>query len=500
MKRIIGILLVLFIATALTGTLADTPTDYTIEEKLSSQLRSSGVRGSVSLEVSGEEAPFFLDGDTWALVGRIAGTMGIDFESTVRLAAFADRSLTVSIKKDGSEAGVIKGFIDGETLAFHSDLINAAAWYSLPSDTDPAALLFPVGDGEWPGPWRMLYAVYTAPDDWAARASQTASSYMTKLAIWLQNYQTISTETDNPDSAISMRCEIPVKDAVTEMKQLLVDVYNDQAMLALFKELFTIEESAAYLEPGMRGIIFNALDALKADGSILIEREYDYQGIILKDAVSLPFAEDFFLSGLTVDLGTDEKLLSGSYRADGDIYPFEITLTGPDDGLYSGTVRLEYPVPDRGFDVEEDALPEGFFSAAFSLTVDEGEETYDRQKDLCERKFLYTLILRTEDDSSVQMNTLSASVSLSLSSESRKTAPTTVACSLTLTDRETESGVTLDMAMTTVARWQPDGLDSLENPPIALNTLKEPVLQQILNGWQAQALQWLIRVMPLTGN
>ena len=501
MKKIIGVLLAVCIAMTMTGSLAAVPTDYTIEEKLEGQVTSSGLRGSVSLTVSGDKAPFSLDEETWALIGMIAGSIGIDFESTVRLPAFPDRSAAVSIKKDGTETGVVKALIDGGTFAFHSDLINDKAWYSLPADTDLFSVLFPAAPGEWPSPWRMLHAVCTAPEDWVTRAAQTSASYMTKLAIWLQNYQVIGTETENRDSAISMKCEIPVRDAVAEMKQLLTDIYNDPAMLALFRELFTAEESAAYLEPGMSGIIFNALDQLKAEGTILIEREYDYQGVILKDAVSFPFAEGFFLNGISIDLGTDEKRLSGSYRADDALYPFEITASGPDDGLYSGTIRIEYPAPEKGSAAEDDTKPEGIFSASFSLTADDGEETYDRQNDLCERKRSYTVILRPNDDNSREMDSLTASLSLDVSSQSRMTAPTTVTGSLSLMDQDTESGITLDMSMKTVAKWQPDSLSTLTDPPIALNTLKEPALQQIFASWQAQALAWLAKViLPVSGN
>ena len=99
------------------------------------------------------------------------------------------------------------------------------------------------------------------------------------------------------------------------------------------------------------------------------------------------------------------------------------------------------------------------------------------------------------------MHTVTASLSLDLSSQSRMTAPTTVTGSLSLTDQDTQSGITLDMSMKTVAKWQPDSLSTLADPPIALNALKEPALQQIFASWQEQALTWLTRfILPVSGN
>ena len=137
MKKIIGVLLAVCIAMTLTGSLAAVPTDYTIEQKLEGQVTSSGLRGSVSLTASGDKAPFSLDEETWALIGRIAGSIGIDFESTVRLPAFPDRSAAVIIKKDGTIWGA--GNNKRGQLGLGEETSSFDAWTEITTISDVAS-------------------------------------------------------------------------------------------------------------------------------------------------------------------------------------------------------------------------------------------------------------------------------------------------------------------------------------------------------------------------
>ncbi len=501
MKRLTGIVLALMILFGLSFAQAAGITDYTIEEKLIRQIRSSGLRGEIRLEATGKEAPFFLDDSGWAAVRAFSDRFALSFESTVRMEAFSDRSAKISVSKDGDAVGQISGFLDSDTVAFTSDILNASGvWYSLAADTDFYAMLFPAQAGTWPGPWHMLYAIANAPEPWGLRVTTASSDYMTRLAIWLQNYQQISNTGTNLNTVVSMRCDIPVRDAITEMKQLLIDLYNDESLLSLFKEVLDSEESAAYLQPAGRGLLFDALDALNIDGTIGIEREYDYQGNILKDSITLPFADNFFLSELTIDFEETVAYIFGNYRSGDEIYPFDLQFESLDEGLYTGSFAIDYPVPDNNFDVDEEDIAEGHFAAEFSLTVDPGEETYDQQQDLCQRTYRYSVIVRPDSSITSKMNTMTAALTFSMSSQSRKQAPTSVEAVLSLNDQETESGLSMTLKMKTAAKWQPDNLNSLDTKPMALDSLSGSVLSQVLAGWQTNALMWLTRVMPADGS
>ncbi len=462
--------------------------DFTLEEKWHQQNLSSGLKGSLDVSALGMEAPSFLDEEVWQEIRALTEAVRVSFESTVRGEKSADRSATAVISRGEEAIGTVRWLREGDVQAFASDLLTKdEVWYQLPLEASWYSLLFPAAEGEWPSFWHMLSSLYTADADWAERAAESANAYETRLAIWLQSYQQISSSGENENATIALTCRIPVQDVLSQAEQLLGDLYSDPAMLALLRERFTDEENAAYLETQSRDMILRALRSLSTEGEVLIHREYNARGEILRDSISLPFHEGCFFSELLIDLEPQAMHFSGGYRLNGTAYPFALDVYAMErDGFYTGSVYAAYPTGEEDVSQEADV-----FSAVFTLETETGAETYDATEDLCEKHSSYVLSLRPTAENSGKLNLLVISLRTEMFSRSRKTAPTTIRFSLAVEDRVTDSGLAVQFEAKTAAKWEPESLESIGQTPVQLDAMDSAALSQVRAGWLQRLAAWL---------
>ena len=512
MKRIISVLCAAVLAACLCGTAWAGPVDYTLDEKLTAQLQSSGLKGTVSFTADGDGF-WGIDGVQWAWIGTLLKTLTLDVKSTVLAYELPDRETQLTVNRDGAAAGQADILNDGDLYAFSSDLIGGGVYYGMSRNADLKRLLRYGGGNAWPGVLHIFHELANADQKWQERASVAAADYMTKLGIWFQSYQKVSMQLTNGELTVTQRCAIPGNDVKTEIKQLLVDLYGDPEMLGLLAEVFTPEESAAYLQPAMMNTFFTLLDGVDIESDVVIERMYDSHGTCLNDTVTLPFTRENRLAHVTVSIkGAEteagmekEYAVTGAYRDSDDpdtLYPFMISVIPfGTEGIYNGSVSIAYPLPESdGFQVVEDAPSSGTLEAEFALGVDMGEETYNAAEDLCMRERSITLTVRPMTGDTTSFHTMSLSVYLVMSSRSRMEAPTTVTASVTLTDQELGGYIGMEANFKTASRWTPTRISDLEDVPIRIDTMSAGQLDLTYAEWFKNLMTWVGANLLKTGN
>ncbi len=506
MKKIVSAMCAAVMAASLAGGALAATTDYTLEEKLQQQVISSGLKGTVSFNADGDGFMGIEDAQ-WLLVREILPAVTFDVTSTVLTASQPDRETQLTINMNGAAAGQAQILQDGETVVFSGDMIGSGKWYAAGQNADLSRIFVLEPGNEWPAVGHMLFELATADASWSGRAESAASDYMMKLGLWISSCQKITTQSVDGQVRVTHRCEITGSELKAEMKQLMVDLYSDQEMLALLAEIFTPEEAAAYLQPGMMSTFFSMLDHIDIDSDVIIERVFDGQGNCRSESVTLPFGTGSRLAHVTISskgVGTEkEYAVTGAYRAEGDeetLYPFMIAVIPVGtEGIYTGSFSIDYPLPaEEEFTVDEQAPVTGRAEAEFALGFDGGEETYSASEDLCLRERSLTLTVRPMPGDTSGLHTLSLSVDLVLSSKSRRSAATNVALSATLTDQDLGGYIGMEASFKTASKWAPALIKDLTVTPVRVDTLSGSELEKVRADWTANLIAWFASsILPL---
>lgn len=507
MKKIVSAMCAAVLAVTLAGGALAAATDYTLEEKLEKQVASSGLRGTVSFTADGDGF-IGIDDAAWLMLREILPQVTVDATSTVVSDSRPDRETQITVNRNGAAAGQADILQDGETVVFSGDMIGNGTWYAAGQNADPARILFSAG-GEWPALGHMLYELASADESWKARVSGAASNYMVKLGLWVSSSQKITIGTEDGEMRVTHKWEISGNELKAEMKQLMVDLYSDEEMLGLLAEVFTPEESAAYLHPGMMNVFFTVLDGIDIDSDVIIERVYDGHGSCLSESVTLPFGTNTRLAYVTISTkGVDtekEYALTGAYRDQDDaatLYPFMIALIPVGtEGIYTGSFSVEYPLPaDKEFTVDEQTAEIGKMEAEFALGFDAGEETYNASDDLCVRERSLTLTIRPMPGDTSGLHTLSLSMDLVLSSKSRRSAATNVALSATVTDQDLGGYIGMEATFRTASKWAPTLISDLTETPVRIDSMTAGDLESVRASWTANLVAWFVTSFLTAGN
>ena len=496
MKKTLACLMCVCMLCVLAGSaLAAAPiTDYTLEEKLQLQLVKSGFRGEVALSLDGDGA-FGITGDSWALWKAALEGMTLSVESTP---SGDDRETGLTLKKGDAVLGSATLLSNGAGYAVQSDLINKNnVWYAFGKQFDLLGLA--ETDEEWPSPWHMLLAVYGADDAWKERALEAYAPYQTKLAVWMQSYLTVAQGGEGDDYVTRMSGEIPVSEVVPQIKQLLVDLYRDDAMLSLLREVFSARESAAYLNPAMETTYFAMLDQLSWTGSVGIDRRYDAAGTVIMDRVTLPFGENDRLQSLTVATGSaglEVSFVTGDGRSSA------LTAVPGAENAWTGHVTAELPARQADFTVGGGAekAESPVLSCDFTYSVDDTDEDYDLSQDLCSKVYARTLVLKPDGNNTADTGALSLTWRCEMTSKSARRAATHLSGEVTCTDQTAGGSVTLTFTGATAQPWTPQTISGLGQTPMQLDGLNEGALKTLTESWRSVLDAFGASLTPASGN
>ena len=492
MKRGIALLLAALLLLAAVPVLAE---DYTLAEKFYQQaVKESAYRGTVTLSVSGAGSKA-VDPALWNVLKSLAPRLSLSLEHSTT--PYKDEGqATAALMLDGSASATLSYLYDQQLMAFGGTLLGGNnPYYSAPRDWDLTELAESAlsGGNAWPPVWRMVLAIENAPAAWKTRAETRLSVYKTKLNLWLNGYAQFSTGMDGDTLYSQLACTIPAQALKAEIKQLMVDFYNDAELLSLLKEVVSAKEAAAYLQPSMMDALFSMLDGLQLSGDLEVVQRYDISASPLLIQLSVPFGGSGALSRMTVSCAYEEG--GQNWHVAGSLNngaAFDVSCLMADETIFTGTVYLTLPeAEDESFVVSDQAALKTV-AFDYNLIWEPGEDTYTLSTDRFTRDIRGSLLIRpTEGDLPEQSLTLEAA----LSSGSAKRSATQLNGSLTWRDLESDASVSLILTSKTAAPFAYTVPSALTGA-VRVDQLSAEALSAVVLSWVQRAQSVFASFVP----
>ena len=491
MKRGIALLLSALLLLAAVPALAE---DYTLAEKFYQQaVKESAYRGTATLSVSGAGSGA-IDTALWNALKSLAPRLSLSLEhSTTPYMDEGQAALTLAL--DGNPDAKFTYMYDEQLMAFSSTLLGGDhVFYSAARDWDLTELLESlISDGSaWPPVWQMVLAIENAPEAWKTRAESRIAVYKTKLNLWLNGYAQFSTGRDGDTMYSQLACTIPAQALKAEIKQLMVDFYNDAELLSLLKEVVSAKEAAAYLQPAVMNTLFTMLDGMQMTGDLEVVQRYDISASPLLIQLSVPFGDSGALSRMTVSCAYEEG--GQNWRVAGSLNSgaaFDVTCLMTDETIFTGTVRLTLPEAENESFVVSDQAALNTVAFDYNLIWEPGEDAYTLSTDRFTRDMKGSLLIRSsEGDLPEQSLTLEAS----LSSGSAKRSATQLNGSLTWRDLESGASVSLILTSKTAAPFAYTAPSSLTGAT-RVDQLSAEALSNLVQSWAQRAQRYFVSLV-----
>jgi hypothetical protein len=476
MIRIISLGLMLMLCAGAAAQDAD-DLSYTMSEKLMKQLNAgSGFIGTLTLNATAAEGrendaystvkPLVLD---WTYI-KLGGDEEAGLPDETRLTL----TLDVSEYQQGSAEISVQ---DGK-IYMRSSLLDDN-WYLLGdhalqsvlgsagiADVLPAASQFMRTGGLLSGTASFfsnmaLYLIGGNTDS----MTEAMEQYTTKIDFWLEGYRD-SVQVDNLDdgtSVMEIAYRIPAAAVKAQLKQLLIDLMNDAALLTDLQSLMPKEQADLFLEPSLQPYYFYTVDELPLADDLVIRRVMSFLGETVELSVTMPLYDS--VSGAvaltyTRKQGGEDMPYDNTLKIEGEDSYAELTyrtyetITGTT--MYQGTVVAGGP--------EENGEKPKPVRASFDLSLQSvttkdlnGYETLNQSLKLS------ILPVETPDAlEAAQYDTVPKtefSLNISFASLAAKNAPTDATMKLKLSGDDMAQEITLDFAGATTANWTPEAFD-----------------------------------------
>lgn len=508
--------LCLALMTLLPYAVADTVQSYTVAEKWLKQLQAgSGFTGTLTVQSQSAE-------------GRQSAALTTLKPIVLDLSYLFTREDLAA--KTPAESRVTLALVDGEKTLGEGELVlrkgelygqstlTGDSWYSLSQTAGAGEAGLPEGDAlnqavatllsrtAVPGLAGFAAGLLTQLHDLGTDAwGDTLEPYTTKIDLWIEGYRqkAVLGKMEDGTTTMAVAYQIPQTAVKAQLKQLVLDMLTDQALLPKLIALLPDGQAAEYLNPARQAYYFYAIDQLPLDGEMTIARTVSLKGETLALSLALPFYDS--QSGAVTlrydrhrgegDLPDENtiELRSGSLLLKADYQRYQ-TLTGAT--VYQGTLLRE-PLGAAAFEVgiggTDAASLQKTLSAAFTLSLQHTDVTDDQGKQTQTTDMAVTLMPEytpdvagdeptdpTEAQSAQYLSfaPLDVQLSAAFSSGQAKNASTSVTINLTLSGDQSPQTVTLAFAGKTRAKWTPEALDTTK--AIAIHSLDAPALTALL--------------------
>lgn len=495
MKRLLALVLAALMLFGASGALA---ADYPIEEKFYRQMLESAYRGTITFSVSGNETAA-IPPATFLMLKSLAPRITLEGDHSFMR---GEGQATLRLMLDGQSAGETSLLYNGSLMGLSSDLLAGKdVYYTAAQGWDPSAMLSFLQDASsWPALWPAFLMSQSLPQEWHAKLGAHLLPYETKLGVWVNGYAQLSSGTEEQVAYTQLHCRIPTQALKIQIKQMLIDFYEDQELISLLKELFTPEQAAAYLQPSMQQAFFSMLDQLKMDGEIEILRRYDTMGNALIDSISLPFPENAPLKALTIAVSPQDAGRQWQFKGQcQDGTDFDISCVVGEEMIYTGSVQLLLPARENtdSFVVDEAATNRQTIAFDYNLIWEPGEEIYTLATDRCTRLIQGSLVLKPRENAA--MPTQSLTLKVDFSSGSSQRSATHLNASLTWRDLDSDASVTAALQSKTAAPFAVESLDQAGSA-MRLDLMNEQSYAAILEYWGQRVSAWaeglLLKLMP----
>ena len=339
----------------------------------------------------------------------------------------------------------------------------------------------------------------------SVKLAEAIEPYATKIDLWIEGYRENAAlgKLDDGTSTIKVDYNIPETAVKAQLKQLVLDLLNDQTLLTSVKPLLTDADVARYLDSAQQSYYFYAIDQLPLNGDLHISRMVSLKGDTLALSLDLPLYDS---RGGAITLQYDRhkgegdmpdentiELQSSRWLIKADYQTYD-TLTGTT--VYQGTL-LHMPIGVETFAVasDDDTAKEALktFSAAFTVshahtaatdTDGKGTETTEIALSLTPD---YTPDVKddgfaqpdeTQQAAYVTFTPIDMKLTAMLSSGQAKNAATNVEATLEITGEESPQRITLTLSGRTRGLWTPEAIDTAS--AIALDSLTSTELTTLM--------------------
>ena len=487
-KQWIALLLSLCLLFAAFPSLADVAVrESTQLDKLKGHWKSSSFQGELTAKAS-QEGPAFIDEVAWSefraqLQNYTVSYTHTNQNSTADLGSEDVLTLS-SADGDVSIQNIFAEDHNGIRYVRSPLLDDQGMYYAFDPSNDAVSLLTDaLSDSPWPSLAHVVYAVASAGEDWHKRAQSSYSQFSIKVTGWLQNYARTVTEADTQGRIVMTNdYEIPADALLQETKALMLDMFTDQELLSLLREILTVDEQAAYLQKDMLLTFLNMIDRVRLNGNIAVHRQFSAEnGDVLYESMVLPFAENSPLRELTVTHTAQEDGDEWRVRAELAKAPYEgavaeISAQNVEPGTWIGDVRW---TPAKDKDASEDPRPLAF---AYNLAWNEPENVSDTYERRYERNYYCTFVVKA--DESLNLPVISLTLDGSIYSKVADLAsPTYVDATLTVKDVDGGANAVLTFSGKTSSRRTPIYLNEAVSSALRLDMLSAENRVSLLNGF-----------------
>jgi len=285
--------------------------------------------------------------------------------------------------------------------------------------------------------------------------SDALETYLTRIDVWIEGYRQDAVLSELEDGTAVMQVHYVLTPAAikAQVKQLIVDVLNDEQVLALLAEVIGAEKAGLYLNPSLQDWYFEAVDALPFPGDLTLSRTLAMTGETVDLHLSLPLYDaqtgvatvTYDRTRAAGDLPQDNVIrLETAEQVTSLTYHTYSSMTGVQ--VVQGTL-VSQPVQDDA--VEDD---EKIIAADFTLKLGQSQTLDEQGRDVfaCE----YALTLAPAQGGTLDFEDTEISLSARFVSKQMLTAATTV--SVQLNAVRGDESVSLEFEGASRKKWTPD--------------------------------------------
>ncbi|MBN1778046.1 MAG: hypothetical protein JW811_07990 [Clostridiales bacterium] len=480
-----------------TGAAAQTADDvsYTMDEKLIKQLSyGSGFQGTLTITadaVEGRESEAF--STITPLVFDVTyikpgGDEAVSQESRLTL------SLDGSDYQEGSAEFSLR---DG-AVYMRSSLLKDG-WYLLDGDiTDllldnigvqdalPAASELTQAGGLMPGTLSFFTGIaYYLPGANTDSMTAATQDYLTKIDFWLEGYRegVQMTVLDDGTSGMEISYRIPAAAVKSQLKQMIVDLMNDEALLNNLTAVMPEEQAALYLDPELQPYYFYAVDELPVEDELTIHRVMSLLGETVELSVVMPLYDSVSgaatLTYTSTQGGEDmpyENALS-LMSADGYLeVNFRTYETMNGTTVYQGTILREA--------AKENGVNPPVYWAVFDLSIliqtTKDLRGYETQYQTVRLSVAPAEVPAAQDASQYAVFTKTdLALDMKFASLAAKNSPTNTDITLTVSGDDMAQTVSIKLSGVTTGQWTPEAFEAAQ--AVSLAQMPPEELQSLLS-------------------
>ena len=457
--------------------------DYTVAEKLYKQLwAGSGFSGTLTVDV---------DSPAFRTAQPITADADYIYVRETEETTPAHRLDLTLMNGENAISAAYAQLKDGK-LSFQADVLSPD-WFTLDAaaHADAAAQTAEEALSQTGAPAlaRLLLAGAAALRE-NDELSDALEPYLTRIDVWIEGYRQDAVLSKLPDDSTVMQVHYLLNPAAikAQVKQLIVDVLNDEKLLP---QLAAVMDEAAvekYLNPALQSWYFDAVDSLPFPGDLTLSRTLAMTGDTLELHLSLPMYDaEAGVITLSYDrtqgsgdlpdenvirMESDEKVLSVTWQE-------YSSMTGVK--VMQGTFTSQ-PAQDFAVDEAVEAVAVSFtLKQSASETLDaEGRDVYS-----CE----YALTLAPAEGSTLVFEETEISLSAVFTSKQLKSAATGVTLQLQAAMGDTSVRVGFDGASR--KKWTPEEIPQ----GVAIASVQDEAIAQLLPGAAIRGLAVLADFM-----